>query len=136
MLANATDVPQPGVREFGAATLWLLGLALLPLTAAGLAAGVVEARVIRHRAESVADLAALAGAAAARAGAVGTPGSAPACDRAAAVVAASGGVLLSCATDPGREVVVRVRVPARLPVVGSIAADAVARAGPPQPPAP
>lgn len=81
----------------------------------------------RHRAESAADLAALA--AAARIGVDGTG-----CAVARRVAAANGGQLRSCTADLGPDwrngtVVVRVAVSVALPVVGMRVVVASARAG-------
>lgn len=103
-----------GDRERGSATVWLLGLALLPLTMSGLSAGEAFARIARHRAESAADLAALA--------AAGPTG----CLAARLTANASDAVLVSCAPRSDGTVIVTVRVHAGL--FGTV--DASARAGP------
>jgi len=85
----------------------------------------------RHRAETAADLAALAAA-----GRIGLdPDAATSgCALAARVAAANGAALVSCAADlalDGRSgaVDVAVRVPVRLPILGGGTASASARAG-------
>lgn len=101
-------------REDGSATVWLLGLALLPLTVSALSAGEALARIARHRAESAADLAALA--------AAGPAG----CAAARLTANASDAVLVGCAPRADGTVVVTVRVDAG--PFGTV--DATARAGP------
>ena len=101
-------------RDRGSATVWLLGLALLPLTVSALSAGEAFARIIRHRAESAADLAALA--------AAGPAG----CPAAHLTANASDAVLVRCAPRSDGTVIVTVRVPAG--PFGTV--DATARAGP------
>jgi secretion/DNA translocation related TadE-like protein len=105
----------------------VLALALLPLTVTAGAAGVAEARVVRHRVEAAADLAALAGAG---------PG-AGSCGLPATVAAANGARLLSCSVTDG-VVTVLVATTVALPFGAAGQAQARARAGPGQvpPPAP
>ncbi|MGW7582845.1 Rv3654c family TadE-like protein [Kitasatospora sp. NPDC054768] len=113
--------------DAGSATVWLLALAMLgtAVFAGTIAVGSVVAS--RHRAESAADLAALA---AADRLLLDRDGG---CARAAAIAAAQGAGLVSCAVDRSAdavEVVAEVDVrglPARLPVGP---ARARARAGP------
>ncbi|MFD8757170.1 Rv3654c family TadE-like protein [Kitasatospora sp. NPDC059577] len=113
--------------DTGSATVWLLALAMLgtAVFAATLAVGSVVAA--RHRAESAADLAALA---AADRLLLDPDGG---CARATGIAAAQGADLVSCAVDRSGdavEVVAEVRVvglPVRLPVGP---ARARARAGP------
>jgi hypothetical protein len=94
--------------------VWLLALALVPLTAGALCGAEAYARLARHRAESAADLAALA--AAGRGG----------CAAAELTANASGAVVQRCARRADGSVVVSVRVAA-----GPFgAAQATARAGP------
>jgi secretion/DNA translocation related TadE-like protein len=103
--------------------VWLLAVGLV-LLAAGLAgAAVGAAHVARHRAQSAADLAALAGAARA------IEGSSAACARATELATANGARLTRCELD-GLDLTVAVEVtPA--PVTGlDRAATATARAGP------
>ncbi|WP_312854044.1 Rv3654c family TadE-like protein [Tsukamurella spumae] len=76
----------------------------------------------RHRAQSAADLAALAGAASA----IDVDAACAAADR---LARANAGSLRACSVD-GFEVVVRVGVPVSLAVFGADEAVAVARAGP------
>ncbi|MGW3042498.1 Rv3654c family TadE-like protein [Kitasatospora sp. NPDC001159] len=113
--------------DAGSATVWLLALAMLgtAVFAATIAVGAVVAA--RHRAESAADLAALAAADRLLLEADGG------CGRAAGIAAAQGAALVSCSVDQSAdavEVVAEVPVgglPVRLPVGP---ARARARAGP------
>lgn len=113
--------------DAGSATVWLLALAMLgtAVFAATLAIGAVVAA--RHRAESAADLAALA---AADRLLLDPDGG---CARAAGIATAQGAVLVSCAVDRSADAVDVVaevdvgRLPVRLPVGP---ARARARAGP------
>ena len=111
----------------GSASIWVVAGVLL-LFAVAAAAVLRECAVLaRHRAEGAADLAALAGAE--RIGVGGEP-----CSAARVTAADNGAHLVSCrvrlAAD-GRSgtVSVEVRYDVRLPVVGSRAASAAARAG-------
>jgi len=108
----------------GSATVWVLALSgiLGVLGAAVVLVG--AAAVARHRANTAADLAALA--AAGRA-ALGEPG---ACTLAAEVARANAAGLDSCAVDGSAVVEVRVSVPVRLGRLGVRSASARARAGP------
>ena len=85
---------------------------------------VVSAVVASHRAQSAADLAALAAGAALVAG----EGSGAACGRGVALAAGNGGLVSSCVTGPDLSVELVVDVPATAPRLG--AATARARAGP------
>ena len=114
-------------RDRGSASIWLLGCCALLLTVALVAMLRTDAVYARHRAEAAADLAALAAA-----GRIGTTGDI--CAAARAVAQSNGATLLSCAPEPGSDarsgaVVVRVRVHARLAIVGDRTVDASARAG-------
>ena len=108
------------VEDRGSASLWLLGVALAVLLLAVTVAMAGGLLVARHRAQSAADLGALAGAVRAVQG----PG--VACPAAERIVRANGGQLVACEVD-GLDVVITVRVngPAGW---GSV--DASARAGP------
>lgn len=111
----------------GSATIWVLGCVLLVGTVLVVTLVRAVAVLARHRAESAADLAALA--AATR---IGTSG--PPCAAAADLAARNGARLVSCRlrVDPdGRAgtVVVRVSAAATLPVVGAREVTASARAG-------
>lgn len=111
------------VADAGFAGLVVLALAgvLTVLAGASVALGSVE--VARHRAASVADLAALAAAGDA------LSGSTAACARARGVAEAAGGALLGCeVTGDVAEIIAQVRPPGRLARLG--AATARARAGP------
>ncbi len=109
-----------GAREVGSATVLALAGVLACLTVAGIWLASGRAALARQRAETAADLAALAGA---QSLAAGTP--AP-CAAAGAAAAANAGRLLACsiAGDDVR-VVVGVSAP--------VAARASARAGPREP---
>ena len=114
-------------RDRGSASIWLLGCCALLLTVALVAALRSQAVYARHRAETAADLAALAAA-----GRIGTAGDS--CSAARAVAESNGATLISCTPEPGADgrsgaVTVRVRVHARLAVVGDRTVDASARAG-------
>lgn len=110
-------------RDRGSATIWaaaFVGLIWLSCSAALLYGGAVTGR---HRAESAADLAALAAAAHI------PDGSAIACALAAKVAAGNGGSLRSCRVA-GDDVEVVVSRPVSLAGVGVRFATARARAGP------
>jgi secretion/DNA translocation related TadE-like protein len=98
-----------------------IGLALVLMGVAGAAVG--AARVGRHRAQTAADLGALAGAARA------VEGAPAACERAAQFVAGNGGRATSCEVN-GLEIVVRAEVTVT-PLPGLTRhAEVAARAGP------
>lgn len=114
-------------RERGSATIWILACCMLVALAAVAAVLRCEAVLARHRAESAADLAALA--AASRIGAGDEP-----CAAARVVAEANDARLRSCRAWPapdGRSgtVAVTVRIGVRLPVVGLRQVSASARAG-------
>lgn len=113
--------------ERGSATIWVLacGALLMAVAMVGTVRGV--AVLARHRAESSADLTALAAA-----GQIGL--SDRACDVAARIAAANGARLSSCrvALDPGGRsgtVAIAVIAIVALPVVGARTVAATARAG-------
>lgn len=110
-------------RDRGSASIWVLAVGLV-LLAAGLAGATVgAAHVAQHRAQTAADLGALAGAARA------FQGRPTACARAAQLVAANGARLTGCTLD-GLDLTVTVEVaPAPATGVGR-PATATARAGP------
>jgi hypothetical protein len=93
----------------------MLGLALVPLTGSAVVAAETSARIARHRAEAVADLAALA--------AAGPAG----CAGAQLTANASEAVLVRCSPRSDASVIVAVRL--RSGLFGPV--DATARAGPP-----
>ncbi|MGI8762265.1 MAG: Rv3654c family TadE-like protein [Jatrophihabitantaceae bacterium] len=113
--------------ERGSASIWVLGCGALVIAVALAATLRGFAVLARHRAESAADLAALA--AAARIGIASD-----ACASAARVAAANGAAIQACvpslATD-GRSgaVLIRLRLRIELPVVGVRDVTASARAG-------
>jgi secretion/DNA translocation related TadE-like protein len=105
--APATDASRRGRRgdEQGIATVWGAALVAVLSVVTFVAAGATGLVGARHRAESAADLAALAGAVAARDGA-------DACAAAAEVAGANDGELLTCAeSDRAVEVTVGVLTP-------------------------
>jgi secretion/DNA translocation related TadE-like protein len=114
-------------RDRGSVTIWaaaFVGLIWLGCSAALLYGGAVTGR---HRAETAADLAALAAA-------VHVPdGRTAACARAAAVAAGNGGSLRECRIL-GDDVEVEVSRPVSLGGLGVRIALARARAGPPEAP--
>ncbi|WP_042373468.1 Rv3654c family TadE-like protein [Streptacidiphilus neutrinimicus] len=121
--------PSGGRRgDAGSATIWLVALLCLVGLAAAAALGVAGAIAARHRAESAADLAALA--AAGRL--LLDPGEA--CAEAAAIASAQGATLHSCAIRADAQedsVVVEVSVPSPTGLIpGLPPARARARAGP------
>ncbi|WP_232248106.1 Rv3654c family TadE-like protein [Streptacidiphilus rugosus] len=115
-------------NDVGSATVWLVGLLLLVSLAATAALGVAGAVAARHRAESAADLAALA--AAGRL--LLDPGEA--CARAAVIASAQGATLRSCTIRADAledSVEVEVTVPTGITLVpGLPPAHARSRAGP------
>jgi secretion/DNA translocation related TadE-like protein len=104
----------------GSASLWLLGVALAVLLLAGTVAMAGGLVVARHRAQSAADLGALAGAQRA------VEGAGVACPAAERIVRANGGRMVSCRVE-GLDVVITVRVPGP---AGWNDGEASARAGP------
>lgn len=116
--------PSPETPDRGSATIWVLTLSGVLAVLAAAVVLVGAAAVARHRAETAADLAALA--AAGRA-VLGEPG---ACERAAEVARANAARLVSCSVDGSAVAQVRVCVPVQLGRLGVHAASAVARAGP------
>ncbi len=84
------DGPPGTGRDRGSASLWVLAVGLTLVAAALAGAAVGAARVGRHEARTAADLGALAGAARV------VEGDEAACARAADLVAANGGRLVSC----------------------------------------
>ena len=117
-----TDSRPSGDR--GSATVWVLALSGVLAVLATAVVLVGGATVARHRANTAADLAALA--AAGRA-VLDQPG---ACELAAEVAGANAATLDSCSVDASSVVEVRVKVPVRLGRLGVWSAEARARAGP------
>lgn len=114
---------RPGCRtEAGFATLWAVVLIIVLSMVTFIAAGLTGVTGARHRAESAADLAALAGAVSARDG--GDP-----CAAAAAIARSNDGELLSCTAD---QRVVQVSVGVLTPMIWGATwrQVGVARAGP------
>jgi secretion/DNA translocation related TadE-like protein len=117
---------KPGGRT-GSASIWVLSCSALLLLVASVGVLRAAAIVARHRAESAADLAALAAA-----GRIGVTDSI--CPAAAAVAARNGATLRSCTpalAPDGRSGTVTTRVALRvsLPLVGTREVIASARAG-------
>ncbi|BEP12847.1 hypothetical protein acdb102_11580 [Acidothermaceae bacterium B102] len=113
-----------GGGDTGSASIWMLALALVTLTVAWVVLLVCVAVGVRHRAEAAADLAALAGAAAAQDGADG-------CVAAARNATANAAELLACAVvaDGSISVTVAVRAPPALRRWAAGPVTAQARAG-------
>jgi secretion/DNA translocation related TadE-like protein len=117
-------------RDGGSATIWVLACSMVVLLVALVVAIRTAAAVARHRAETAADLAALA--AAGRIGYV--PDVAAICAAAEAIATANRGQLLACTAllQPDGQsgtVSVRAAFSAGLPIVGNVRASASARAG-------
>lgn len=93
-----------GRGDVGSATVLVMAACLLGVFAAGAVATLGSAVVARHRAQSAADLAALAAADAVLGRSTGDP-----CAAAASVAGAAGARLVTCVVD-GRDVVVRTSV--------------------------
>jgi secretion/DNA translocation related TadE-like protein len=110
-------------RDRGSGTVWVLAAGLVLLLAGLAGAAVGAAHVARHRAQTAADLAALAGAAHA------IEGSDPACARAAEIAAANGARVATCHLD-GLDLTVTVEVSPPAVVGVGRPATATARAGP------
>jgi secretion/DNA translocation related TadE-like protein len=117
-VSSATDL-RP---ESGSATMWLtsmvVALGAVTLVLAHVGAALTERRL----AQSAADLAALAGAAAVQHDRDG-------CARAAVIADRNGAALAAC-SESGSRVTVRVRRRIELPVIGAVPVTGRARAGP------
>ena len=114
-------------NDRGSASIWVIACALLVLAGGYLIAVRTTAVLLRHRVETAADLAALAGA-----NRIGID--AESCEHARTIAVANSARLDACSTsvDPlGRSgtVTVRVSTSASLPFVGPISVSASARAG-------
>ncbi|MEO3811327.1 Rv3654c family TadE-like protein [Sphaerisporangium sp. B11E5] len=109
--------------EKGSGTVWLVSLMALIWLVAGASVAAGAIRVARHRAETAADLSALAGAV----HALAAP--AYACRRAASVATANHAGLARCTVHTG-VIHVRVAVTASVPLLGRRSLTAEARAGP------
>lgn len=107
----------------GSGTIWMLAFGLLVVLCGLVGFYRGSAAVVRHRAESAADLAALAGAARV------LDGPTAACRQAAAIATANGAQLVQCRLD-GADVSVSAVVRFHGPVPGRPAAQGWARAGP------
>ncbi len=113
--------------DVGSASVWVLTCSLLLLTVGLTIALQTSALLARHRAQTAADLAALAGA-----GQIGVTGAI--CDAARHVAAVNATELLRCSArlDPGGrsgEVEVQVRLRVRIGPLGELTSTATARAG-------
>ncbi|GIH70253.1 Rv3654c family TadE-like protein [Sphaerimonospora thailandensis] len=109
--------------ERGSATVWAVGIMAIIWVAALVVVQIGTARVARHRAQSTADLSALAAAS----WALAAPGQA--CERARTIAMANGARLRSCSLS-GATADVAVVVEFALPLTGSRTAIGIARAGP------
>jgi secretion/DNA translocation related TadE-like protein len=114
-------------RERGSASVWVVSCCALVLVVSFTCTLRASAVLARHRAESVADLAALAGA-----GQIGVTGDV--CRAVTRIAAANGATVRRCrpALDPSARsgtVTVQLGLPVRLPVVGVRDVVASARAG-------
>lgn len=110
--------------ERGSGSVWVAAVAGVLAVVGGATVLVGAAAVARHRAESAADLAALA---AARSAVIGDPA---ACAVAARVAGRNGARITGCRVLTGAVVEVTVSVPVRLGGLGRREAIARARAGP------
>lgn len=120
--------PSRTTSDAGSGSVYVL-VAAGAVLALGLAAAAVgDAVVQRHRADSMADLAALAGAGALVRGEDG-------CAAAGAYVGADGARVVTCRVEPGPAILVRIQLPAGpvLSRVGLATVTAQARAGPASP---
>ncbi|GGL36740.1 Rv3654c family TadE-like protein [Planomonospora parontospora] len=111
-------------RERGSATVWTVAVMAVLFALAVTVVLTGTARVARHRAQSAADLGALAAARLV----FTEPGRG--CAEAASLAAANGARLLRCSTGTDGIVDVQVAVGFSLPVAGDREASARARAGP------
>lgn len=116
-------LPQRG-PELGSGTLLAMALGLLVIVATALIVLLAQSAVMASRVAAAADLAALAGADAARGITAGEP-----CNVAEEVARRNGARVLSCSEDAGSTVLVRTGLSAAT-VFGT--ATGAARAGPPQ----
>lgn len=112
--------------ETGSASMWLTPMVAIIGVVALVLAHVGAALVERREAQSAADLAAVAGAAALQRGEDG-------CARAAAIAGRNEAELVGCAVS-GSRITVRVRGHVEVPVLGELPVTARARAGPVQGP--
>lgn len=108
--------------ETGSATMWLIPMVAIIGVVTLVLAHVGAALVERRRAQSAADLAAVAGAAALQHGS-------DVCARAADIAGRNEAELVGCAVS-GRRITVRVRGHVDVPVLGDVPVTARARAGP------
>ncbi|BCW68276.1 hypothetical protein NicSoilB4_30390 [Arthrobacter sp. NicSoilB4] len=119
-----TEPPESlNAPERGAGTVLALGLGMVVIAAAVLIVLLAQSAALAFRAAAAADLAALAGADAARRITPGEP-----CAVAADVARRNGARILSCREGPGSTVQVRTELDIRTPLGG---ATGLARAGPP-----
>jgi secretion/DNA translocation related TadE-like protein len=113
--------------ETGSATMWVASMTVVLGAVTLVLAHIGGVLAERRQAESAADLAALAGAAAVQHGRDG-------CARAGVIAGRNGADLTACSVS-GRRVTVRVRREVELPVLGEVPVTARARAGPARIPA-
>jgi secretion/DNA translocation related TadE-like protein len=121
MMRPVGDEP---ARDCGSATVWALAIAVAVLALTWAALLVVGAIAARHRVESAADLAALAGAAALRDGGDG-------CGAATAIAVANGAAMTSCEAGSDASITVTVTLPLPPTLIrwAGHQVDATARAG-------
>ena len=112
--------------ETGSASMWLIPMIAVIGVVTLVLAHVGAALVERREAQSAADLAAVAGAAALQRGEDG-------CARAAAIAGRNEAELVGCAVS-GSRITVRVRRHVEVPILGELPVTARARAGPVQAP--
>lgn len=117
------DVSTEG-SERGSATIWTVGLMALVFAVAAAVMIVGTARVARHRAQSAADLSALAAARLAFA----DPGQS--CVRASSLAEQNGARVTRCSVDDGGIAEIEVTMWIALPLKGRVVINADARAGP------
>ncbi|WP_406319297.1 flp pilus-assembly TadE/G-like family protein [Streptosporangium sp. NBC_01639] len=124
MKRGACRVTEEGGRDRGAATVWAVALIALIFVVAGAVVSAGVARVARHRAQSAADLSALAAARLALA--------APerGCAVAASLAEGNGARIIRCSVHGDGVAQVQVAVWLSLPLVGARRITADARAGP------
>ncbi|MEU4533731.1 Rv3654c family TadE-like protein [Streptosporangium sp. NPDC023825] len=108
----------------GSATIWTVGLMALVFAVAAAVVFAGAARVARHRAQSAADLSALAAARLAFA----DPGRS--CGRASSLAADNGARVTRCSLSDGGVADIEVTMEVSLPLKGPVAITARARAGP------
>jgi secretion/DNA translocation related TadE-like protein len=111
-------------RERGSATIWMVGFMALIFAVAAAVTFAGMARVARHRAQSAADLSALAAARLAFAD------PARGCTEASSLAVGNGAKVTHCSIDGDGIAGIRVAMRFSLPVTGEVTVTAEARAGP------